>query len=42
VSLKYLSRLKENFPAAYGASEQLRDILSYRAMAREGGATTGQ
>ncbi len=42
VALKYLSRLDEKFPAAVGVSEQLRDILSYRAMAREGGVTTGQ
>jgi hypothetical protein len=42
VSLKYLSRLNTRVPAAVGPSEQLRELLSYRALEKGGGVSAGQ
>lgn len=42
VSLKYLSRLAERFPAVAAPADMLRDLLTIRAMEQEGGAASGQ
>ncbi|MCA9543048.1 MAG: hypothetical protein KC613_01625 [Myxococcales bacterium] len=42
VALKYLSRMKEQVPAASGPAEMLRDLLSLKAMEHDGSATAGQ
>ena len=42
VSLKYLSRLAERFPAVAAPADMLRDLLTIRAMDQEGGAASGQ
>ena len=42
VALKYLSKVERLLPAVIGTSEQLRDVLSFRALSREGGVTAGQ
>jgi hypothetical protein len=42
VALKYLTRLADHLPVAFGPAEMLRDLLSLRAMEQGGGAVVGQ
>ncbi len=42
VALKYLTRLNTRLTSVVGASEQLRELLSFRALEKGGGVSVGQ